>query len=235
MSKVDSWPIDGPSHHDISITALYVDSKINRFLEYDSSTLLVAAKGMGKTLLLRVKKNKLENDSDGTLIIPREAEYDEPQLFGTFPKTGLDDVSFWDDLWKCSIILSIISHFWKSYSDENEHNTMAGLVGELDIDKEFKDALLNDFFILASNNPSYYLAKILNRSVGSIRKFLKSSYRVNAISNKYISSSVAVFIDGFDQTMTKHFPGDLEIWKNAQLGLAKSVHKLNTQIGRAHV
>ena len=228
MSKVDSWPIDGPSHHDISTAALYVDSKISRFLEYDSSTLLVAAKGMGKTLLLRVKKNKLENGPDGTLIIPREAEYDEPQLFGTFPKTGLDDVSFWEDLWKCSIILSIVSHFWKSHGDESEQNTMTALVGEFDIDKEFKDALLNDFCVLACNNPSYYLAKILNRSVGAIRKFLKSSYRVNVISDKYISSSVAVFIDGFDQTMTKHFSGDLEIWKNAQLGLAKSVHKLNT-------
>jgi len=228
MTEKDSWPIDGNRHHDVSRKALYSNAKINRFLDSESKTLLVAAKGMGKTLLLRVKKNMLEECSEGTTIIPRNAEHDEPELHGTLPEKGIDDIEFWEDLWRSSIILSILTHF-SEFIEVNEHDTIKWHISRLEIDETFKNGFLDDLYTNTEYNPSYYLAEILTRSVSSIRRFLRSAHIIDSLSNKIITHSSIVFIDGFDQTLTRQFSDNLEIWKNAQLGLAKTVHRLNTQ------
>ena len=76
--KKDIWPIDGTKHHEVGRASLYTNYAIERFLNGDQHTTLIATKGMGKTLLLRAKKKILETDPEGVLIIPRDAEYDEP-------------------------------------------------------------------------------------------------------------------------------------------------------------
>lgn len=229
MVKKDYWPIDGTKHHDVSRSSLYTNTPIDRFLDGDSKTLIVAAKGMGKTLLLRAKKKILEDDSEGTLIIPRNSQYDEPQLHGSFPKQGLDSVSFWEDLWKCSIIFSILSHSWVHDIENIDTKKLWDYIDKLEIDTAFKNDLKKDITESTENNPSYYLAELLSKGLSDTHQFFRKSYLVDAISDKYINNSVAVFIDGFDQTLTRHFSHSLSTWRSAQLGLAKASHRLNTQ------
>jgi hypothetical protein len=100
------WPIEGGSHHDVSREAIYVDENIARFLDTDRQTILIASKGMGKTLLMRSKKKVLADRRDGHLIIPgRDQEYDEPRIHSDLSRKLLqsDDiknVDFWTDIWR---------------------------------------------------------------------------------------------------------------------------------------
>ena len=193
--KKDYWPIDGTKHHDVSRESLYTNTKIDNFLDNDSNTLLIAAKGMGKTLLLRAKKKLLEDDPEGILIIPRNAQYDDPQLHGSYPQHGMDYVSFWEDLWKCSIIFSILSHHWKMTKLSKEDEPLCNYINQLTIDDSFKKCLIEDIADNVENNPSYYLAELLGRGIRSVQKFLKTTHKVDAMSDKYISHSISVFID----------------------------------------
>ena len=96
------WPIEGNAHEDVSKDAIYIDDNIETFLSSDRKPILIASKGMGKTLLLRSKKKIVEDRKDGQLIIPKNQEYDEPKISGDIPITyqGFERVEFWTDLWK---------------------------------------------------------------------------------------------------------------------------------------
>lgn len=225
----DYWPTDGTKHHNVNRSSFYTNKKIDIFLDKDLQTLIIAAKGMGKTLLLRAKKKLLEDDHEGTLIIPRNEEYDEPQLHGSYPQSGLEDVPTWTDLWKCSITLSILSHIVNKEDIDKNFYALLNHVNNLSINNSFKNDLINDICDKNEHNPSYYLAEILTKGISGVQTFLKSTHNIDSISIKYIRNSVAVFIDGFDQTLTTHFSHSLEIWRNAQLGLSKAAHRLNTQ------
>lgn len=222
----DYWPTNGTKHHDISKSGLYINAEISGYLDTDSQTLLIAAKGMGKTLLLRAKKKIVEDNSEGIEIIPRHREYDTPKFTGTFPKRGLDNVSFWKDLWKSSIIFSILSHTWNKEDFKEEQ--LFNHIEELDIDDKFIYNLIDDIYESNSNLPSYYLMELLRKGNKTVQQFLKTAYKVEALSDKFINHSVVVFIDAFDQTLTEHFAHSLSTWRCAQLGLAKSVNDLNT-------
>ena len=63
--KHDWWPSDGHDHRDVNRDSIYLNPKIKRFLDTERISLIIASKGMGKTLLMRVKKKLLIADSDG--------------------------------------------------------------------------------------------------------------------------------------------------------------------------
>lgn len=225
----DIWPIDGSKHHDVSRSSLYANRRVNRFLDGDQHTLLVAAKGMGKTLLLRAKKRMLEDDPEGLLIIPRNAEYDDPQLHGTLASSGYGNTAFWEDLWVSSIVFSILTHRWRHAHDKVDNEGLERYIQNLDIDHKFQTHLIAEISEQVETPPSFYLADLLDRSIGSIQKFLRSVHHVDVISNLYITNPVCVFIDAFDQTLTRHFGKDPDTWRCAQLGLCKAAHRLNTK------
>jgi hypothetical protein len=233
---------------------------IDRFLNSSDHSILVATKGMGKTLLMRTKRKVLKDASVGNHFIPRELEYDEPQLFGDLPRSGLNELNLWTELWIVSVILSILTHRWKSFdSDDNEvsnsldgidfpKNALADIKSDLetlDIDKTFIVETIRDIEFQKCRFPSYFLSKFLEKSVGAIKKFQKSIFVLESLSLKYITNTVYVFVDAFDQALTKQYfeasdtPSDyefeedyqtrLEIWRDAQQGLAKAVHRLNSR------
>jgi hypothetical protein len=112
MIMKDIWPIEGSQHHNVSRDVIYSDARIARFLDSNHFTLVVASKGMGKTLLLRTKKKALEEDPSGILLIPRNAEYDEAKLRGTLAQSRFGQTGLWEDIWAFAIIFSILTHRW---------------------------------------------------------------------------------------------------------------------------
>ena len=176
----------------------------------------------------RTKKNILERDPEGVLIIPRDVEYDEPDLRGTLPTKGFGRVRFWEDIWSAAIIFSIMTHRPHLQGGVPEYIDQVQIhVDALDIDDSFKRDLLSDIEFHAQNLPSYYLSMILDRSVGAVDKFTRSPRQVDELSRKFITSAVSVFIDAFDQTLTAHFSTNLDAWRCGQLGLAKASRKLH--------
>ena len=225
----ETWPNDGTLHHDVSREALYKNSMVDVFLTKDRRTILISSKGMGKTLLLRAKKKILEETSSGHQIIPRNLEYDEPRYNGDLPATGYEDLHFWNVLWQGSIIFSILSHDASLNVSGALEPHLSSYIDQFEIDDDFKIRLKNDIAETKRNLPSYYLGELLHRSVGVSKRFARSIFVAQQLSVHYIKSGYYVFIDGFDQMLERHFSNSLDTWKNAQLGLLKAIHQLNTQ------
>jgi hypothetical protein len=226
--KKDFWPIDGTQHHILDKKNIYTNTKISNFLDNDSTRIIIAAKGMGKTLLLRSKKFLLETESTGALIIPRGHEYDLPSLNGTLPhESGYENISFWKDVWECSIICSVISHRTFYLKEKKEDDPIWDYIEGLDIDRSFKACLTSSIVEKKQELPSYFLNEILTRNLSTIQQFIRSFNNLYSISEKYITDECNVFIDAFDQTLYNQFPYNLQIWKNAQLGLAHASNSLN--------
>lgn len=225
MSGQETWPVDGRHHKDISYSGLYHNALIDNFFESDR-TILIATKGMGKTLLLRAKKYILEKSDDGHLIIPRNQESDEPDFHGNLSSSGLDSAELWKDLWIISIIFSVMSHkispSWGELDGEPIWNSIRGM----NMPNSFKNELISDFTGNILNPPSYYLSKLLNLGVGALQKLCRTAFQTDAISRHYINSSTCVFIDSFDSALTEKFSFNLDVWKNAQIGLMQATHRL---------
>jgi hypothetical protein len=228
----NKWPADGHDHHLIDRSNIYENSKIRSFLDGTNVTLLIAGKGMGKTLLLRVKKKLLTGNRSGLTLIPAiNAEFDEPKLHGTFPASGYSDVLLWKDLWTFAIVISALSHLPTHAQDLTKTKLkLERLISKLELDVKFKEQLLEDAISSAEHVPSHYLAHLVeNYSESELQKFRKSMHVIDDLSDKHIVSGVAVFIDAFDQSLQEAFPANLDAWRAGQLGLIKAAHTLFTK------
>lgn len=231
-SYKDKWPSDGHEHHEISRDSIYENKKIRNFLDGNSVTLLVASKGMGKTLLMRVKKKLVMDSKEGVTVIPStDTEFDEPRLHGTYPPKGFSDILLWKDLWSLSIVLSVLTHIVIDSSDEI--SGLSFLEERLDIigfDEKLQKETLKEIANNTAKLPSYYLVKFLSMfSEKELQKLRLCMSVIDELSDRYIRSAIVVFVDAFDQTLSETFLGNLDAWKNGQLGLAKAAHTLHTK------
>jgi hypothetical protein len=221
------WPSDGHDHQYIERKNIYENAKIRSFLDGTHITLLIASKGMGKTLLMRVKKKLLKDARTGVTLIPAsDAEFDEPKLHGSFPATGYSDVLLWKDLWTFAIVMSALMHL------ELPDKTKACIRKHLEkfpIDDRIRDEITDAEVSIAQNVPSHYLAYLIeNFTEVELHKLRKAMHTIDDLSSKYITSAVDFFVDAFDQTLQETFPGNLDAWKAGQLGLVKAAHTLFT-------
>jgi hypothetical protein len=236
MSLNNKWPIEGKEHSKIKTKDIFTNSAISNFLNNDNIELLIASKGMGKTLLLRAKKNILEEknkkESRGYLIIPKDKEFDEPKFSGHISSNKIvQDMESWRNLWEICIILSILS-----YSGAHRENSFfSEIIQEFFQSIGDKNSILkldfrNSILLQKSLNPSYYLNEICSKlGYSEIEQFTKLASKIYNVSEKLITSQVCIFIDAFDQTLSDHFKDNIELWKNAQLGLMKAIHKLHIE------
>ena len=229
------WPIEGAAHDNVGRDSIYINHKVKTFLDLEKEPIIIASKGMGKTLLLRSKKKILEDRCDGQIIIPRDQEYDEPKIFGTLPRSyaGFKSPEFWTDLWRASILFSILTHGSAAGSSGtapgDSASALTDLLDRLPLDRPFIDELSNDISHRTLYNPSHYLGALLMRGTTVAEKLRRAAYLLQTISQRMLHSGVCVFIDAFDQTLTDHFASDLEVWRNAQIGLVLASHYLNTE------
>lgn len=220
----EDWPIDGKDHKNVSYNSLYENDAISTLFKTDRS-ILIASKGMGKTLLLRSKKFDLESSVSGHNIIPRNQEADIPQLMGTYSHDGLESIELWRDLWTISIILSSLSHL----EDEFQHSQTEPFweyIDLLDLNENSKKSIIEYVVGEALMIPSSFLIEFLSIGTKQIQQLRKSAHILEVLSRHYIRNSTCIFIDAFDQTLTDQFPGNLEIWKNAQIGLMHAIYKI---------
>lgn len=227
------WPIDGHSHHDVSRDAIYTNVQVNSFLDSDRVTVLIASKGMGKTLLLRTKKKLLEDSHVGALAIPRNQEYDEPVLPAGMPShySGYEDADFWCDIWSAGIVLSIMSH--SEFAEDGISKTVNDLTESNTFVHAFRELLRNALQRRDDMNPSFYVGELLNIGITAMERMRRSMHLIRSLSTLFIKSAANVFIDAFDQALTKYFSGNLTVWRQAQLGLLLATHRLNT--GNSHI
>jgi hypothetical protein len=100
-----------------------------------------------------------------------------------------------------------------------------------------KESIKEDFLNKIIENkrlyPSYFLNELISQcSSKEIEQLLKTTARIYYLSRTFITNSVCLFIDAFDQTLADKFVineknRNIEIWKNGQLGLLKASHKIH--------
>lgn len=226
------WPVDGHDHHIIDRKSIYENAKIKSFLDGTNITLLIANKGMGKTLLLRVKRKMVTEARTGLTLIPSsDAEFDEPKLHGSYPSSGYNDLQLWKDMWTLSIVLSCLSHLSVLAEEPDKYRQkLRRQIDSLQLEDRFKDQIAEDATSFAEHPPSHYLAHLVDDYTESqLQKLRKSMHIIDDIISKYISSGITIFIDAFDQSLQETFPENLGAWRTGQLGLVKAAHTLFTK------
>ena len=237
-----TWNTDAQFAKNINHGYLYSNNRISDFLSPQSydQFIIVASKGMGKTLLLRHKRKAVENENKGFVLIPKNETSDYVTLPSSLKKELIDSFRkdiFWEDIWKISISISALLNFPHEVT-EDEKGSIIGELGRVHLPDPLKDeiikAFLGDFNL--DRTPSSVLNILLLSGKKSIEKTRASGVHVIwDIYNRYISSGCFIFIDSFDQALNKLFSDDLEIWCSAQVGLMKAAWEMSRHNRHAKV
>jgi hypothetical protein len=231
----DYWPTEGADHHDISPDALYQDKQIKHFLSGNQRTFLIASKGMGKTLLLRAKKKLLEEDADGSLVIPSRGEADIPEWKGPISGSPPDTVEAWGDIWTASILFSILTHRLPEVEGMQPAKDIRLYFDEMQSDQRFLGHLNAAIDNKLERPPSYFVGLLLERPKDTIARFLATSGGLCELTKRFVRHDVTMFIDAVDNSLTEKFAGNLTVWCNAQTALLHAAYRLNISNRHIHV
>jgi len=209
------WSVDAREAvkdiEDISRGLIAETNEIQEFLYHHRHHFVVATKGLGKSLLLLLKRSECQGRC---IIIPQGTLLDVPELAFTNLTRETFSLLFDEEkmclLWSLSIAIAIIKNLQKT--DEI-------------IDEDISDSLAS-LLKGTSYTVADVFAKILNSS--NRKKFLgdmASDYNNVLISKiRTTKESVAVFIDNVDECFKKV---PKEAWYVAQTSLVKSIYTLS--------
>ena len=80
------WNTDAEFIHELNLDVIFTNPKIDSFLTSNNQFIIVASKGMGKTLLMRHKRQILQRQGAGITLIPHDAMSDYVSLKGIYRK-----------------------------------------------------------------------------------------------------------------------------------------------------
>lgn len=214
---MDPWSIDAREAikdlSDIDVDFVEETDDIGNFLRRDRYRFIIATKGLGKSLLLIVKRKNLKGVD---CVIPKGRLLDVPVLsIDTFSR---DQISFlyeeetMEKLWTISIIIAVINNLDLSdeilkkdiskslrYIIKEEASTISGNMGE----------------ILRSTNRKEFYQGIMN------------DYNKLTSFAQMIDNSVAAFIDNVDECFENLVAGfGRDMWYIAQDSLIRAIYKL---------
>ena len=226
------WTVDAQDVNNVSDDLLYTTPWIESFLSKDTTKFfVVASKGFGKTLLLRAKRQRLQEERRGALLLPEHAMVDKP--LGFVPIFSWHDVqrlnhdpAFWEGAWLIATTLAIIKASQSNHASP-QRITPADL--ESDLAKVLSGRLttITDIFArIVSLSPKEY-----HRAQQDLQNTLGPVFRE-------IHTPVVAFIDNVDEHFNPHIKHersasvgatDKSFWYLAQTGLASAIRKLHGQ------
>ena len=232
---VRDWNTDAQFANNLDESYLHQSPPIRSFLNRKNYNkfIIVASKGMGKTLLLRHKREHLQNSPEGFSIIPSgEESADYVTLPSSPPKsiyTSLQDSVFWQDLWQASLMISMILHQNHSLADWEKEDVLKQITScELpeEIVEELRRNIENGHVV--KRRPSAVLDLFLREGKTSFENFrAHGNAKLTNLFIQTIRSGCAVFIDSLDQELSQRFPNDLKIWCGGQIGLLKAAWQIS--------
>ena len=231
---MSNWQLDAQLLDDLDERYIFKNARINTFLKKGdySKFILVASKGMGKTLLLRNKRNEIENSKKGILLIPKNETADYvnlPASIGREFYSAMSDKNFWVDIWKLSISISVLLNFPLEISDSEKAYALSEIDRSIlpqEISDELKQSFCDEY--KSYRKPSAILDILIQSGKSNLEKTRSSAiHRLTELFNKHVSSSCMVFTDSFDQALVHNFSDNLTIWCSAQTGLMKAAWELS--------
>lgn len=237
-----SWNSDAQLAGQLDDIGLYKSPEIRSFLEAPNSRkfIIVSTKGMGKTLLMRHKSAQIRQFQPSVLIIPKGEQADYVVMPASVDKTmltSLEDEVFWEDLWKSSLMISMILHQSHELSP-SELETALSKIKASHLNEEVRNLLTDNFKNATAKNtkPSTILSEFLIAGKSRFEKFRTEGLKkISDLFELYVSSSCAVFVDSLDQGLNKRFPHNLDIWCAGQLGLMKAAWEITRQNRHARI
>ncbi len=241
MDQAGKWFTTGEQHKDLSEKTIFMNPHIHDFIDFDSKHIVVAAKGMGKTLILRYKKERIENDKErhsGVLVIPKNEPLDyanPPSSVGRDFEAAFTDQRFWKDLWEASITMSIFSYITLTSMNTTEKTRLNETIQQLDLPKDTHTTIVRRLRNEEhrSLDPSQVLSDFLNLGVKRLQQFRNNHMQdILTLYKEHVQSGVYVFIDSFDQALGYRYcetASYSRIWKSGQLGLLSACWEINRQ------
>ena len=218
FSKKTKWEADAGNLSDFGNfdTFVYRNGSVDSFLNDSGKSFVIAAKGVGKTLLLSYKRYLLENKWDATSIIfiPNQHPYISfiESIKTTLSKEHLSKLQNWEyckRLWVLIIELCVISY---SNIDTND------MLNDSPERIQRYNYILKD--LICDPNPiEYIFNEIVSLSESILFKMVDeiSNYIGKCFSK--ISQGMILFLDRFDNALeTSHD----EIWTPIQVGLLEA-------------
>ena len=222
-----NWAVDGQFADENYQDLIFTNSAIEKFLSSHAQFIVVASKGMGKTLLMRLKRDRVQAERPGIVVIPQDSPSDYVNLTGTYEKGILSLMatqSFWEDVWKVAIHTSILLNFPHKAMPEQQSSAIKEL-SRLDLPGDLQQSLIAAFKgeFHVHRTPSSILSLLLSTSTSKLEKLRRAAPQIlDDLSIRYVNSACFVFIDSFDQAIENFLPGDLEAWAAAQVGLLRA-------------
>lgn len=202
---------------------------VNEFIEirpHESKFFIVAAKGIGKTLLLKYKSAKYRQSMPGTLCVPEGELCERLTPAGAEISLAQEDLSsfstsnHWLNIWLLCLMCVVLKR------------TQALLPEELE-----------DLFQEANNVND--ILNIIFRSRRNIYNYIKYIATHLAPAVEKVRKPVVIFIDNVDEAMDRHVGAKLrdslqthgkplgavseKVWINAQLGLIEAAKAINAR------
>ena len=226
------WNTDAQFATELDRKFISTNPKIETYLNGYTKFILVASKGMGKTLLMRLRRELIERNDPSILLIPQNETSDYVSLPASPDKNlfkSFHDASFWEDLWKLSVSISALLNFPHNLSDveiDSIHEELSRAELPSRLLKDLRSAFEAKYRIYRF--PSGVLDILLQSGKSAIENARSTALQtVHGLFNKLISSACFVFIDSFDQALSKLFPDNLQIWCAAQNGLLRAAWELS--------
>lgn len=194
---------------------VYRNDIVNSFLDDPSKCFIIAAKGMGKTLLLSYKRFLLESDdSRSQLFIPNRHPYLSfvENITTTLSKEHINSLKDWEfcsRLWTFVIELCVISH-----ADIDKKEFIDELPSRAEKHKEF----LSDA-ISKKRSIDYIFNELIARGESTIQKIVNDCS--NYVKEKYanLHQGMVIFFDRLDNALELSHD---EIWTSIQVGLLEA-------------
>ncbi len=221
------WVTDAEHLDVLTAENVFVNKPIRDFLTGDRIFWIVASKGMGKTLLLRYKRDLLQSSrgATGVFILPQNKPLDYVNIPSSLPiaaTRAMSERQFWKDLWGISITLSIFLNFPLQEVFSGTTHEAESLLEDLSVDGDLTDNLDRAIHNQPRQhlNPSDMLVRLLQGGVAQLLRLRRFAMQpIYNLYTRYVRSGVCVFIDSFDNALRETYPDDLDIWIQGQLGL----------------
>jgi TIR domain len=230
---IKSWSTEGEFAADYR-ELIFTNPAIEDFLNGQSKFILVASKGMGKTLLMRLKRDRVHNGNPSIIMIPQhDQQADYVTLPGSYEQGILELMAtseFWEYIWTLSIQISALLHFPHSLSDEQKATVRADLrhLGSdlpPDIVVALEGALCEGR--RAFRAPSTILSRLLSNTRSKLERLERLAPPVFHDLMHHVNSGCYVFIDSFDQALEDFHQINLDIWAAGQRGLLRSAWNIS--------
>lgn len=231
FDKNIKWEADAGNISDYKYfdSFVYKNGSVKSFLDNYSKSFIIAAKGMGKTLLLSYKRYLLENgnNSSSILFIPNQHSYVAfiESFKTTISKEQISKLQGWEyckRFWALIIELSTIS-FIKNIADEFIDN----LPGRT---KRYKSLLTE--WIGKRHTIEYVFNEMIALNESTLSKMMSEISNYVGECFKSINQGIYIFLDRFDNALeTSHD----DIWIPIQVGLLEAAWDLMRTNGHVKI